>query len=262
MHVITNFAAVASQRRVVPQHRTQTVLLRRWGFSEQEAAGLLPDLDSLGGRLHWTLDEKASPRPALVIHLVDATRLSGVFGNAHWNALGPVEAVRKAYQRGHHEIAMALGSAHHLPSHRLGCWALCGTRSLVEALGILARTVIEPLLVRTGQHPWSFRDLAAMNALCILSKETAQDHDTLARRVTSNIATALNFSYAPPARVVLAAESQVLDHVESLNPLMRDRLRAFRRQPSSSDLSAEAVIAYPWPTSLADPTCGDSGASA
>jgi hypothetical protein len=43
-----------------------------------------------------------------------------------------------------------------------------------------------------------------------------------------------------------------MDDVVSLNPLMHERMRMFRRRPSAHDLSAEVLVAYPWPTELVD----------
>lgn len=252
MYAISPLTAVSGNRQTTIQPRYQQVLLRYWGFSEQEAAGLLPDLPDFGGQLKWTIDVKAAPRPDVVIHLVDATRLSGVFAGARWNAMGPVEAMQKAFRRGTNEVALVLGSTHHLPNHRQGCWILSGARSLAISLEILARTMVEPLLVAPGERPWSIHDLAATNSLCVLSKETGLDRDTLSHRVMDAVRTALNFSYVTPARVVVAAEAQVMNEVISLNPLMRERTQMFRRRPSPLDLSAEVLVAYPWPTALAD----------
>lgn len=251
MYAISHFAAAANRQPII-QPRHHQVLLRYWGFSEQEAAGLLPDLPNFDGRLKWTIDAKATSRPDLVIHLVDATRLSGVFGSARWNAMGPVDAMHKAFRRGASEVALVLGSTHHLPNRRQGCWILSGARSLAASLEILARTMIESHLVASGERPWSIHDLAATNSLCVLSKETGLDRETLARRVTDAVRTALNFSYVTPVRVVVAAEAHLMDDVVSLNPLMRDRMRLFRRRSSTSDLSAEVLVAYPWPTALVD----------
>ncbi|AVA37169.1 hypothetical protein [Cupriavidus metallidurans] len=246
-----NFAAAAGHRHAIVSPRSQQVLLRHWGFTEQEAAGLLSDLPDLDGRLKWTIDARATPRPDLVIHLVDATRLSGVFGGARWNAMGPVDAMEKAFRRGTSELALVLGSTQHLPQQRQGCWILSGAQSLAGAIDIIVRTMIEPWLMAPDEHPWSVHDLAATNALCVLSKERALERDTLARRLTAAIGTALGFGYATPARVAVAAEALVMDHVVSQNLLMRDRLRLFRRRPSNADLSAEVLVAYPWPAGLA-----------
>ncbi|TXI89006.1 MAG: hypothetical protein E6Q40_02925 [Cupriavidus sp.] len=251
MYAISNFAAAAGDRHAMVGPRSQRVLLRHWGFTEQEAASLLPDLPDLGGQLKWSIDARATPRPEVVIHLVDATRLSGVFGGARWNAMGPVDAMEKAFRRGSSEIALVLGSTQHLPQQRQGCWILSGAQSLAGAIDIIVRTMIEPWLMAPGERPWSIHDLAATNALCVLSKERALDRDTLARRLTAAVGTALSFGYATPARLAVAAEALVMDHVVSQNLLMRDRLRMFRRQPSHADLSAEVLVAYPWPTGLA-----------
>ncbi|WP_349606913.1 hypothetical protein [Cupriavidus sp. DF5525] len=250
MHVISNFAATVGYRQASVRPRSQQVLLRHWGFSEQEAASLLPDLPDLDGRLKWTTDARATPRPDLVIHLVDATRLSGVFGGARWNAMGPVDAMEKAFRRGTSELALVLGSTQHLPQHRHGCWILSGANSLAGSIDIIARTMIEPWLAAPDERPWSVHDVAATNTLCLLSKERALDRDTLARRLAAAVGTALSFGYATPARVAVAAEAQVMDHAISQNLLMRDRLRMFRRRPSDVDLSAEILVAYPWPTGL------------
>jgi len=213
MYAISKFAATAGNRHTMVRPRSQRVLLRHWGFSEQEVAGLLPDLPDLDGRLKWTTDARAMPRPDLVIHLVDATRLSGVFGTARWNAMGPVDAMEKAFRRGACEIALVLGSTQHLPQRRHGCWILSGAHSLAGSIDIIVRTMIEPWLEAPGERPWSIHDLAATNALCVLSKERGPDRDTLARRLTSAVSTALNFNYAAPARLAVAAEAWVMDHV-------------------------------------------------
>lgn len=250
MYAMSDLVAPSGNRQPIIQPSRQRVLLRYWGFSEQEAAGLLPDLPDLGGRLKWSIDAKAASRPNVVIHLVDATRLSGDSGGARWNAMGPVEAMQKAFRRGASEVALVLGSTHHLPSRRQGCWILSGTRSLATSLEILARTMVEPLLVAPGERPWSIHALAATNSLCVLSKETSPDRDALAHRVMDVVRTALNFSCVTPVRVVVAASAHVMDDVASLNPLMRERLRMFRRLPSALDLSAEVLVAYPWPEYL------------
>ncbi len=251
MYANSPLTVASGNREATIQHRHRRVLLRYWGFSEQEAAGLLPGLPDFGGQLTWTIDAKAAPRSDFVIHLVDATRLSGVFGGARWNAMGPVEAMQRAFRRGASEVALVLGSTHHLPNRRQGCWILSGARSLATSLEILARTMIEPLLAAPEERPWSIHELAATNSLCVLSKEMGLDRDTLARRVVDAVRTALNFSYVSPARVVVAAEVHVMNEVTSLNPLMRERTRMFRRPPSALDLSAEVLVAYPWPA-LAD----------
>ncbi|MEM5430575.1 hypothetical protein [Cupriavidus oxalaticus] len=246
MHATPILAAAIGRQRVMTQTRRQCVLLRHWGFSGQEAASLLPDLPKFNGQLSWTLDAGATPQPDVVIHLVDAMRLSGVSGGARWNAMGPVDAMDKAFRRGICELALVLGSTQHLPARRQGCWILSGERSLAASLEIIARTVIEPLLAAPGERSWSAHDLAAMHSLCILSRETCQDPNTLARRVTAAVSTARNYGYVTPACLLMAAESQVMDYVESLNPLMRDRMRLFRRGQTGADLSAELLIAYPW----------------
>jgi hypothetical protein len=250
MYDIPNSAAATGRHPRMTRKRSQRVLLRYWGFSEHEAASLLPDLPDLDGRLTWTLDARATPRPDLVVHLVDAMRLSGVSGGARWNAMGPVDAMRKAYRRGASEVALVLGSPHHLPVQRDGCWILCGARSLAASLQIMARTTIEPLLTVTDERPWTIHDLAATNALCMLVRDTGADRDMLAHRITGTVRTALNSSYVAPAHVLVAAEAQVMDYVVSLNPLMRERMRLFRRRAAQSDLAAEVLLAYPWPTSL------------
>ena len=244
MHANSKLAAATGCRQVMAPTCSQRVLLRHWGFSREEAASLLPDLPDLHGRLSWTLDASTTQRHDLVIHLVDATRLSGVSGGARWNAMGPVDAMDKAFRRGTRELALVLGSTQHLPARRHGCWILSGARSLAASLEIIARTVIEPLLIAPGERTWSVHDLAAMNSLCILSRETGRDLDTMARRVTTAVSTAVNFSYSTPARILVAAESQVVDYVVSLNPLMRDRMRHFRRGQTGIGLSAEILVAY------------------
>jgi len=239
-----DFAVAA--RDVRPQLAPRQVLLRRWGFSEQEAASLLPDLVSLDGLLTWTLEERRDRQPDLVIHLIDATRLSGVHGGARWNAMGPVDAMRKARQRGTSEIALVLGSTQHLPVDRVGCWVLAGERSLAAALNILARTTIEPLLASPNVASADIHDLASMNALCILAREQGQDRDALASRMISVLWTACNRAYRAPKRVLLAAQAHVVDLVDTFNPQMRDRIRPYRRQSGPLDLSAEFTIVYPW----------------
>jgi len=54
--------------------------------------------------------------------------------------------------------------------------------------------------------------------------------------------------------MAVAAEAHVLDDVASLNPMMRDRMRFFRGRHSVWDLSAEVIVAYPWPTGLLEDT--------
>ncbi|WP_420995217.1 hypothetical protein ACKI2N_000545 [Cupriavidus sp. 30B13] len=247
MQFITIAGSVSGTAIANPQARPQRVLLRRWGFSEQEAAGLLPDLPSLDGRLAWTLDEQARPRPDLVIHLVDATRLSGVFGGARWNAMGPVDAMRRARRRGTSEIAVVLGSTQHLPPERVGCWVLAGERSLAAALAILARTAIEPLLAPDAGRRSGFHELASMNTLCILAREQEQNREALSRRIVSVLWAAVNRSYSAPARLLVAAQTHVMDHVDSFNPHLLQRIRAHRRNTGSLDLAADITIAYPWP---------------
>lgn len=250
MHAPLSIARIAADHgQTAIRACRQQILLRHWGFSAQEAASLLPDLPDLGGRLTWSVDAEAMRCPNLVIHLVDATRLSGMSGGARWNAMGPVDAMEKAARRGASEIALVLGSTCHLPHRRHGCWVLSGVNSLAGALSIIARTMIEPLLMALAERPWSIHDLALTNALCVLSKEQGPDRDTLARRLTAAVGTALHSSLVAPARIVVAAETQVMEYVVSLNPLMRERMRLWRRAPSPADLSAEMLVAYPWPTS-------------
>ncbi|MGT2430719.1 hypothetical protein ACU4HD_22275 [Cupriavidus basilensis] len=134
MQVTTNAASSERTQIANLKQYPRRVLLRRWGFSVDEAAGLLPDLPSLEGRLEWTLDDREKPRPDLVVHLVDATRLSGVCAGARWNAMGPVEAMRKARRRGTSEIAIVLGSVQHLPAERTGCWILAGSAAWPQPL--------------------------------------------------------------------------------------------------------------------------------
>ena len=247
MQVITIPASTLATINTSTQPKPQRVLLRRWGFSEQEVAGLLLDLPALEGRLEWTVDEQARPRPDLIIHLVDAPRLSGVFGGARWNAMGPVDAMRRAHRRGTSEIAVVLGSTQHLPVDRVGCWVLAGERSLAAALGIVARTAIEPLFAADAGKRSGFHELAAMNALCILTREQEPDREALSRRLVSVLWTAVNRSYAAPARLLVAAQAHVIDHVDSFNPHLLQRIRAYRRNSGSHDLTADIAIAYPWP---------------
>jgi len=254
MHAPTSVTPLATfstaHGRPTARSSGQQVLLRHWGFSRQEGASLLPDLPDLGGRLAWAVDAQCMPYPDLVVHLVDATRLSGVSGGARWNAMGPVEAMERAYRRGVSEIALVLGSTHHLPQHRHGCWVLSGANSLAGALAIMARTMIEPLLEAPQEKPWSIHELARTNALCVLSKERGPDRDTVARRLTAAVDTALQTSLiTPAARIVVAAETQVMECAISLSPLMRERMRLWRRPAAAADLSAEMLIAYPWPMS-------------
>ncbi|MGO4330154.1 hypothetical protein [Cupriavidus sp. M-11] len=247
MQVVTIPGSALGNIIARPQAKPQRVLLRRWGFSAQEAAGLLPDLPSLEGRLEWTVDEQARPRPDLVIHLVDATRLSGVFGGARWNAMGPVDAMRRARRRGTSEIAVVLGSTLHLPADRVGCWVLAGERSLAAALGIVARTSIEPLLEPDAGKRSGFHELASMNALCVLARELDQNREALCKRIVSVVWAAVNRSYSAPARLLVAAQAHVMDHVDSFNPHLLQRIRAYRRNTGSLDLAADITIAYPWP---------------
>nr|WP_315597679.1 hypothetical protein [uncultured Cupriavidus sp.] len=249
MHALMSVAPAAAQGRAAVRSSRQQVLLRHWGFSNQEAASLLPDLPDLGGRLAWAVDAQHMGCPDLVVHLVDATRLSGVFGGARWNAMGPVDAMGKAYRRGASEIALVLGSIHHLPQRRYGCWVLSGANSLASSLAIMARTMIEPMLKAPQEKPWSAQELARMNALCVLSSERGSNRDTVGRRLTAAVATALHASLVTPARIVVAAEMQVMECVVSLNPLMRERMCLWRRPSSAADLSAEMLVAYPWPMS-------------
>ncbi|CAG9172470.1 hypothetical protein LMG23992_02243 [Cupriavidus laharis] len=244
--------AATSARRAIVQPRRQRVLLRHWGFTAQEAASLLPDLPGLDGRLDWSVDARAEQRVDLVVHLVDATRLSGISGGARWNAMGPVDAMERAWRRGSSEVALVLGSTLHLPQDRRGCWILSGAHSLAGALHVIARTMVEPMLTAPAERLWNIHDLAATNALCILSREKGPDRDTLARRLTAAITTALNFSHAAPGRLAVAAETGVVNDTVSLNPLMRDRLRLFRRRPCTLDLTAEILVAYPWPAPSTD----------
>ncbi|KDP87775.1 hypothetical protein CF70_034240 [Cupriavidus sp. SK-3] len=249
MQVTTNAASSERTQIANLKHYPRRVLLRRWGFSVDEAAGLLPDLPSLEGRLEWTLDDREKPRPDLVVHLVDATRLSGVCAGARWNAMGPVEAMRKARRRGTSEIAIVLGSVQHLPAERTGCWILAGERSLAAALTIVARTAIEPLFAAGAGRRSGFHELAAMNALCILATEQEQTSEALSKRLVSVLWTAVNRSYAVPARLMVAAQTHVMDHVDSFNPHLLQRIRAYRRNSGPVDLTADITIAYPWPVS-------------
>ncbi len=148
--------------------RPLRVAVHRWGVPEQEAQGILMHCPTFDGRLEWVRGGHGD----VVIHLVDAARLSGPEGRALWNAMGPVQAMHAARRSGSLEVALVRGSASQLPVQRAGCWILAGSRSLAGAMAMLLRTAMTFSGRAGARAPLAWiRELASHDTTCLLRQE-------------------------------------------------------------------------------------------
>ncbi len=223
------------------------VAIQRWGFSEQEVQGVMMDCPTFAGAIDWVPGGRAGARPDVVVHLVDATRLSGANGGALWNAMGPVQAMRKARQTGSLEIALVLGSASQLPAVRAGCWILAGSRSLASALAILLRSTLEPselMGARGGQLRW-LRDLASLDATCLLLQQSDPDPERLAGKIEGDLVSLFGAGYAAPSWISIAGPGAAIAALRQTTGIIAGRLKYSARPFEAS--CADVVVAFPWP---------------
>ncbi|WP_459616305.1 hypothetical protein [Bordetella sp. 2513F-2] len=208
----------------------------------------LPDFDN---RVVWTDDERSAHQPDLVIHLIEPSYLQADPAvNPQGSELEPDAAMRRAFRRGDKEIALVLGRASSIPQKRYGCWIASGSRSAMDALGIIARTLLGPALDPDSRHRWNLHDLAEANLLCVLGTESADDHETLARQVIAALDAVLGLSHAAPARIVVTASQSVIAHIASSYPVDAEKVHLVRADEADDTLSADMIVAYPWPVGL------------
>lgn len=225
--------------------RPARMAVQRWGFSEAETLGVLADWPALDGALEWQLAERARTRSDAMVHLVDAARLAGAAGAA-WSAMGPVDAMRRARTAGRLELALVLGQASHLPMVRAGCWVLAGARSLADAMMILVRATLGEAAPAGAarQRLHLLRELAALDASCILLQREAEDAAQLADRIRTD-AGALLDGYAKPAWLCAAGPDSALDVLRNHPGLSPRRLRLTPAPPATC--CVDLVVAFPWP---------------
>ncbi|MFU2049323.1 hypothetical protein [Bordetella hinzii] len=196
----------------------------------------------------WTNDENRATRPDLVIHLVQPEHLRTVSNadlrRGQWE---PATEMRRGFRRGDKEIALVMGSAHLLPQKRYGCWIAAGRRSAVEALQIIARTLIEPAMASDSAYQWNLHDLAEANVLCTLATENADSDGTLARKVIAAVGTVLGLSHTTPTRIIVAAPDSIIANVATAYPTDRERVHLINSFALGGLVAANLLVAYPWP---------------
>lgn len=223
------------------------VAIQRWGFSEQEVQGVMMDCPTFAGAIDWVQGGRGSARADVVVHLVDAARLSGPNGGALWNAMGPVQAMRKARQIGGLEIALVLGSASQLPAVRAGCWILAGSRSLASALTILFRSTMEPSDL-SGEHSQSLRwlrELASLDTTALLMQQSDPEPERLAGKIESDLTSLFGAGYAAPSWVSIAGPAAVIAAIRQTTRVIARRLK-YSARPFEK-CNADLVVAFPWP---------------
>jgi hypothetical protein len=223
-----------------PRHR---IRLRYWGPVKYPTPALLRDLPDFEGRVAWTDDDGDADVHDLVVHLIDPSCLRA--GQPE-----PAAAMRRAFRRGDKEIALVLGSAASLPQKRYGCWIVAGRRGAADALGVLARVLVHPALNPDSRHRWNLHNLADASVLCVLATEHADDREGLARQVIGAMSTALGLSHIPPARIIAATQAPVIATITSSYPMDRDRVQLVPHVGMMNPLTADILVAYPWPADL------------
>ncbi|RDK00788.1 hypothetical protein DLM46_20780 [Paraburkholderia lacunae] len=129
------------------RHATFRVGLRLWGFDEHEVSGWITGLPTLGGRLSWEIThDRDGDGAGLVIHLV---RSSDVLAPFCWNCVGANRTIRRAQGGVAQHVALFSGDARRLPTPRYGLWAIARTRSEIDTLHEIARTLVFPRVMRT-----------------------------------------------------------------------------------------------------------------
>lgn len=223
------------------------VAIQRWGFSAEEVQGVIMDCPTFAGALEWIQAEHAGARADVVVHLVDAARLTGANGGAMWNAMGPVQAMRKARNTGSLEIALVLGAASQLPAVRAGSWILAGSRSLASALGILLRSTLDPAaLLAEGSEPLRWlRELASLDATCLLLQQTDPAPERLAGKIEEDLVALIGGGYAAPSWISIAGPSAAIAALRQRTGVIARRLRYAARPFEKA--SADLVVAFPWP---------------
>lgn len=114
--------------------------LEGWGVPAAEIEAIAEQLNRSTSSLHWHTGNAAMPG-ALTLMLVDVEALVGGHGQASWNALGPVEAMRAARQHGDPAIAVCRGRVSRLPSLRQGVWVASTVDAWEVKLASLARAL-------------------------------------------------------------------------------------------------------------------------
>jgi len=223
------------------------IAIQRWGFSEPELRGVLADCHDLDDGLEWKMADERPARADAVVHLVDAVRLAGESGGAAWNAMGPVQAMRNARHAGRLEVALVSGSARHLPMERAGCWILAGSRGLANALATLVRATLggDGPERASGPRLLILRELATLDASCILLQYVDADIARLAARIRGDLASLVDKSYAKPAWLCAAGPEAALDAYRSDPELSPRRVRL--TTVPGEDARADVVVAFAWP---------------
>lgn len=227
--------------------RPLRIAIQRWGFSEQEAQGVMMDCPTFAGGIDWVLGGRRATQADMVVHLVDAGRLSGANGGALWNAMGPVQAMRKARQTGSIEIALVLGAARQLPAVRAGCWIMAGPRSLASALAILFRSTVEPsdLSAGRGASLRSLRELASLDTTCLLLQHADPEPERLAGKIEADLVSLFEKGYAAPSWISVAAPVAAIAAIRQTTRVIAGRLKYSARPFEKSN--ADVVLAFPWP---------------
>lgn len=223
------------------------IAIQRWGFSEQEVLGVMMDCPTFAGAIEWVAGGRQGARADIVVHLVDAARLSGATGGALWNAMGPVQALRRARQAGSVEIALVLGSARQLPDVRAGCWILAGTRSLASALAILFRSTVEPseLAAARGEPLRTLRELASLDATCVLLQQSDAEPERLAGKIEEDLTSVFGAGYAAPSWISIAGPVAAIAAIRNTTRVIARRMTYSARPFEKA--CADVVVAFPWP---------------
>lgn len=145
--------------------------LEGWGLPAAEIETLAEQLNGSTPGLHWHAGDAAMPG-ALTLMLVDVGALTGERGQASWNALGPVEAMRAARQRGNPVIAVCRGRVSHLPALRQGVWVASTSDAWDVKLASLGRALAalewQPEQGYLAMQEWAaVRELARSDLLAV-----------------------------------------------------------------------------------------------
>lgn len=231
--------------------RPLRIALQRWGLTPDEARAVLADCPSEDGSISWRLGEAAGETADVVIHLVDAQRLTGERGGATWNAMGPVHALRRSRQRGSTELAVVVGNAATLPALRCGCWILAGQRGFARTLSLVVA------VLTNSQQPWGSRLeglqlLAAFDATVTgFALHTRNVHEMAHAGVA--LQTLVAAAVVEPVAIWLRATEDVLPAIlPRLQPASADATVHHVVAPAGENL-VRGLIALPWPDLLQQP---------
>lgn len=258
-----------------------TIALRGWGVADtametlahgamtlDERLAFVPGADEMPGalptsRMRLGVTPQSAPAPDLVIHLVDLVQLAGPRGEARWNTYGPIEAMRRAQDQGRLEIALCSGPIRWLPVDRSGCWILAGGHGFADALEILTRAVLLPLLARNGVEregsasAW-MGELAGVDLLGVLAAQTSLHADVLSAWVESFVLTAIRQGVVMPGAMMLAEPPGTALTFGEAAALFGRLIRLYRRgcnppralepmHAAAPALRADLLLCFPWP---------------